>query len=103
MGCGEFRPLLRTGEYVVKGFSLNVRSSPGIKSGVQFSLPRGTRVELTEDTGPPDKHDDEIAPWVKIRTKDGRTGFAFGGYLEYTKFWMLTAAEVCNLKGPLGW
>lgn len=51
MGCGEFRPLLRAGEYVVRGSSLNVRTGPSLTAATKFPLTLGSASTWSKTPG----------------------------------------------------
>lgn len=99
MGCGEFLPILPKDEYRVSASALRVRAKPNQHSKLLFSLPKDSIVHVLQDMGNIETIDHERAPWGKVKTKDGRTGFAFGGFLRMTKGLPKFAEELCK-KGP---
>jgi len=59
---------------------LNVRSGPSTDSPLLTTLEAGTVVQVLE-TGPQASIGGTIAPWVRVLTKDGYTGWCFSGFL----------------------
>jgi len=60
---------------------LRIRENPGTASPILTTLDIGTEVQLLE-IGPTAFIGIAIAPWVKIVSSDGYTGWCFSGYLE---------------------
>ena len=65
---------------------LNVRSGPSTDADLLTTLEAGTAVQVLE-TGPQASIGGAIAPWVRVVTRDGYTGWCFSGFL-------ITAAAV---------
>lgn len=70
---------------------LNVRSGPSLKNGVVTRLPLYQAViftgEVTDSLYTIDLGDvSPTAPWVKIRTEDGKEGWVFGAGVSYYKY-----------------
>lgn len=70
---------------------LNVRSGPSLKNGVITRLPLYEAVvftgEVTDSLYTIDLGDvSPTAPWVKIKTEDGKVGWVFGAGVSYYKF-----------------
>jgi len=59
---------------------LNVRSGPSTASPLLTTLEAGTAVQVLE-TGPQAYIGGTIAPWVRVVTRDGYTGWCFSGFL----------------------
>ena len=59
---------------------LNVRSGPSTDSPLLTTLEAGTVVQVLE-TGPQASIGGTIAPWVRVLTGDGYTGWCFSGFL----------------------
>ncbi len=67
---------------LVTGDSLRLRRAPGLQSGVAGTLRRGDIVDVLMEGSMAQRIDNRRAIWLKLRTKAGVEGFAFGGYLE---------------------
>ena len=59
---------------------LNVRSGPSTGAALVTTLEAGTAVQVLE-TGPQAYIDGTIAPWVRVVTRGGYTGWCFSGFL----------------------
>ena len=81
LGCGEFKPFMPPGRYYVIIPSLRVRAKPTTEAKEVFTVTLNQVVEVLKDTRKIETHAFETAPWVKIKAKDGKTGYAFGGFL----------------------
>lgn len=79
--CGRFIPSLKVGQYRVWK-QAQARNSPSLKGGLLFIAYPGEEVDVVEDTGLLQTIDSFTAPWVKIRTRNGKEGFLFGGLLN---------------------
>lgn len=80
--------ILQKRKLYVLADSLRLRTSPELSSTVVTYLSYGEEVIDLNETTEPRKirvSVDEVrtAPWVKIRTKSGKTGWAFGAYLQF--------------------
>ena len=60
---------------------LRVRENPDTASAIVTTLDTGTHVQLLE-TGTTETIGGITAPWVKVQSENGFTGWAFSGYLE---------------------
>ena len=60
---------------------LRVRENPDTASAIVITLDTGTHVQLLE-TGASETIGEITAPWVKVLSENGFTGWAFSGYLE---------------------
>jgi len=60
---------------------LRVREKPDTGSAVVTTLDTGTEVQILE-TGATETIGGITAPWVKVLSENGFTGWAFSGYLE---------------------
>lgn len=80
------------GLYTVFVDALRVREKPSDKAKTIFTIYKDQEVELLEDTQIFFKVDFYVAPWVKIKTKDGRTGYVYGAFLK-TKELYVEAGE----------
>ena len=60
---------------------LRVRENPDTGSEIVTTLDTGTQVQLLE-TGTTETIGGISAPWVKVQSENGFTGWAFSGYLE---------------------
>lgn len=81
-GCGEFRPIIESGHYRVVASALNVRTKPSTSAPSAFTLKKDDKIEVLEDTHKIETHSEETAPWVKIKSADGKTGYAFAGFIR---------------------
>jgi len=64
--------------------NLRLRSEPDTSTDNRIkSIPAGERVELLE-TGKTQTIDGISAPWFRVKTEDGTTGWAFSGFLSTT-------------------
>jgi hypothetical protein len=81
-GCGEFQPEISNGEYRVIVNSIRVRKAPNKDGEILMSIPKEHNVFVLEDTRKIEKIEDEIAPWVKVRTESGAIGYIFGGFIR---------------------
>ena len=72
---------------------LNVRSGPSTDAALVTTLEVGTAVQVLE-TGPQASIGGTIAPWVRVATRDGYTGWCFSGFL-------VTAAAAVPAAPPL--
>lgn len=70
--------------YRVSIFALRVRSASSTKSKHIFTLKKGDKVTILENTKTEILYD-KNAYWVKIKTPDGREGYAFSAFLEPVK------------------
>ena len=70
---------------------LRVRENPDTGSAVVTTLDTGTEVQILE-TGTEETISGITAPWVKVLSENGFTGWAFSGYLETLN------PETANLK-----
>jgi hypothetical protein len=61
--------------------NLRLRTSADISSSIITTLRKDVKVQVL-DVGKTDKIDGIIAPWVKIISPTGYTGWCFSGYLE---------------------
>ena len=59
--------------FVIKCANLRLRMSPTTDSGVLLQLVNGEKVYVLAQEG---------TDWLKVRTKDGETGYAMSSYLE---------------------
>jgi len=59
---------------------LNIRAGPSTDSPLVTTLEAGTSVQALE-TGPQAAIGGTIAPWVRVVTSDGYTGWCFSGFL----------------------
>ena len=59
---------------------LNVRSAPSTDAVLVTTLETGTAVQVLE-TGPQASIGGTIAPWVRVVTRGGYTGWCFSGFL----------------------
>jgi hypothetical protein len=64
--------------------NLKVRITPELSSRVPVVLEKGTPVQVLE-YGPAETIAGVVAPWVRILTGDGDTGWCFSAYLEEIK------------------
>jgi hypothetical protein len=86
--CYEFIPYLNSGIYIVRKSEVNLRKEPNRNSQLMGKLKLDEEIEVIEDTGPIEELDENIAPWVKIKTKLGIEGYVFGIFLKKPKeFW----------------
>lgn len=69
--------------YTVTASSLNLRAAPDRKSNTVELINRGDAVTLVENSNIYQVIDSLGAPWLKVRTANNKTGYAFGGYLKY--------------------
>jgi hypothetical protein len=60
--------------------NLRMRDTPDIKGKIVTTLAKGSAVELLE-TGAEATIDGITAPWVKVLSESGCTGWCFSGYL----------------------
>jgi len=60
---------------------LRVRENPDTSSAIVTTLDTGTEVQILE-TGNLETIGGITAPWVKVQSENGFTGWAFSGYLE---------------------
>ena len=79
---------------------LRLRENPGTTSPIITTLDSGTEVQLLE-IGPTAFIGVAIAPWVKVTSADGDTGWCFSGYLEIIQELFFTEAEVEELTGGI--
>lgn len=86
--CYEFIPYLNLGNYIVRKPDVNLRKELN-RNGESFGkMKLNEEVQVIEDTGPIEEIDENIAPWVKIKTKNGLEGYVFGIFLKKSKeFW----------------
>jgi hypothetical protein len=61
--------------------NLRLRSLPGTNGKILATIPAGETVSLKE-TGEKETIDNITAPWVYVRTQDGKEGWCFSGYLQ---------------------
>ena len=86
-GCGDFKPLIRKGlKYEVWTSALTLRSKPSTVAKPLDNLRKGAVVEILEDTQKIETISYETAPWVRVRTPDGKEGYIFGGFIRYVKW-----------------
>ncbi|WP_167884334.1 SH3 domain-containing protein [Leptospira ilyithenensis] len=86
--CYDLIPYMDTGEYVVRKSNVLVRNSPSRKGQVVVKLEKESRVAVTEDTGKIEEIDENVAPWVKVKLRDGKEGYVFGIFLKRPgEFW----------------
>ncbi|MDF3820624.1 SH3 domain-containing protein [Leptospira sp. 96542] len=85
--CYEFIPYIDLGVYIIRKPGVNLRKEPDVSSGIILKLLLNEEVEVIEDTGKIGEIDENVAPWVKIKTKNG-FGYVFGAFLKKPKeFW----------------
>jgi len=80
----DTRPMGEPGKvYIVNASAVNVRQKPSTTGAKVGSLTKGQKVFFIEEKELEEVVIDAIqAPWVKIKTEDGKlTGWIFGGYL----------------------
>lgn len=66
--------------------SLNLRRYPSTKyKTVIYTVSKGKHVQMLKAGKYNDTIDGITAPWVKVLTEDGHTGWCFSGYLEKSK------------------
>ena len=83
-GCGEFKPFIKPGlRYVVWVKALVLRETPAATAKVLANLTENTILTILEDTQKIETISDETAPWVKVKTPDGKEGYVFGGFIRY--------------------
>ena len=81
-GSAMYKPIIPVGRYKVTASVLKVREKSDVKSKFLFKISKNEIVDVTEDTKIMMTDSYETAPWVKIKTKDGKTGYVFAGFLE---------------------
>ena len=64
--------------------NLRLRDSPDTTSKLVTTMQKGTEVQVIE-TGSSETIDGITAPWVKVISSTGYTGWCFGGYLKEIK------------------
>ncbi len=69
----SFADEIQTG--TVSASVLNLRSDPGTSSKVIGSMTRGDKLSILESSG----------DWLKVKTSDGETGWAYGQYIALSK------------------
>ncbi|WP_024831455.1 C40 family peptidase [Ruminiclostridium josui] len=69
----SFADEIQTG--TVSASVLNLRSEPGTTSKVLGSMTRGDKLSILESSG----------DWLKVKTSDGKTGWAFSQYVVLSK------------------
>ena len=67
---------------IVNASNLSLRESPDRKSKVLLSLFKGRIVEVVEETDKTETIDGITSRWINVATRDGTTGYVFGGYLS---------------------
>jgi len=79
--------------------NLRLRSAPDTsKNNIIATIPQGGRVEVLE-TGKTVKIDGINAPWYRVKTTDGTTGWVFSGYLTASNVTAIDYSKI--LKGDL--
>ncbi len=70
-------------KYNINGSTVNIRSTPSLNGSKIGTFTKGKKVIFIEEKQYEESVIDLVqAPWVKIKTEDGKlTGWIFGGYL----------------------
>ncbi len=66
----------------IKASSLRIRESPDLKGKVITSVPKGEIVEILWEELLHERIDLKYDTWMKIKTKDGKIGFSYTGFLS---------------------
>ena len=84
-GCGEYKPFVPMGKYKVTVSDLILRTDPSKDSAKLSTLKKDEIVEVIEDTGKIETISFETAPWVKVKTAQGKIGYVFAGFLTWAE------------------
>ncbi|TGN14031.1 SH3 domain-containing protein [Leptospira ilyithenensis] len=86
--CYDLIPYMEMGEYVARKTGVIVRDTPSRKGKLVTKLEKDMNVTVTEDTGKIEEIEENIAPWVKVKLRDGKEGYVFGIFLKRPgEFW----------------
>lgn len=86
--CYEFLPYLNLGSYVTRYHNVKMYKGSSRKSIIIKNLEMNMNVEVILDSKIIEEINEDIAPWVKIRLKDGTEGFIFGADIKKPgEFW----------------
>ena len=66
---------------LVRATSLRLRKKPSLKGEILTNLKNGEEVTLIAEGSASEKIDDIYDNWVKVKTKDGKIGYCFSGFL----------------------
>jgi hypothetical protein len=72
--------------------NLRLRAHSDISAEIITTLKKGTHVQIL-DTGKTETIDGIIAPWVKVQSLNGYTGWCFSGYLRQLSEWRCNSAR----------
>jgi len=81
--------------------NLRVRETPSTDSPIIATLNSGTEVRVLE-IGPPSEIGSMTAPWVRVSSANGYTGWVFSGYLQAIQEMAVTVWQEIASENPPG-